>query len=455
MGRNPRVQTNWKRILSVIIAAAIGLSAYMYPVGLDQPAQAVMAIMLFAGVLWFTEAFPLWVTALIVPPLLVVAAGIEPKQAYCPFFDPIIALLLGGFVLALGIQKTGLDRRIAGLFVRAFGTRPRRYLLGLMAATAFLSFWISNTASTLLMIPIGIAAVTASGLKPLKSEYCKTVMLGIGYSATIGGVGTLIGTPPNLIAVRFLAESGIAVNFLDWMVHAMPLVAIMVLVAWGVLSFQHKPDIEEVKPPRIDSKRLDRDQKVTIAIFAATAVLWVTEGFHGVHNSVIAMLPIVGLYALNVLGKDDLKGVKWSVLILVGGGLTLGSAIHSTGLDAFIASGLSGLLMGQPEFTTFLIISLFAIAFTAFVANTAGSAILVPIGIPMAGILGIDPMIMAILIGIVVSFDFIVPVGTPPNAIAYGTGYIRVKDMLRSGILISLAGALVVACFGAFVWPLF
>ncbi len=455
MKRKPRVQTDWKRILSIVIAIIIGLSAYMYPLGLEQPAQAVMAIMLFAGVLWFTEAFPLWVTALMVPPLLVVGAGIQPKQAYYPFFDPIIALLLGGFVLALGIQNTGLDRRIAGLFVRAFGNRPKMYLLGLMAATAFLSFWISNTASTLLMIPIGIAAVTASGLKPMKSEYCKTVMLGIGYSATIGGVGTLIGTPPNLIAVSFLADAGIKVGFLDWMVHALPLVVIMVLVAWVVLSLQHRSEVKEVKAPGLDGRRLTRGQKMTLAVFFLTALLWVTDTFHGVHNSVVAMIPIIWLYALGILKKDDLRNVKWSVLILVGGGLTLGSAIHATGLDMFIASGLSGLLMGQPEFVMYLVIGLFAIAFTAFVANTAGAAILVPIGIPMATMLGIDPMLMAILIGIVVSFDFIVPVGTPPNAIAYGTGYITVKDMLKSGIAISLIGALVVACFGAFIWPLF
>jgi sodium-dependent dicarboxylate transporter 2/3/5 len=454
MKKKPRVETNWKRILSIIIATVIGLAAYMYPLGLEQPAQAVMAIMLFAGVLWFTEALPLWVTALAVPPLLVVGAGIKPAEAYYPFFDPIIALLLGGFVLALGIQKTRLDRRIAGIFIRAFGTKPKRYLLGLMFATAFMSFWISNTASTLLMIPIGVAAVTASGLKPMKSEYCKTVMLGIGYSATIGGVGTLVGTPPNLIAVRFLAESGIMVNFLDWMVHAVPLVIIMVLVAWGVLSLQHKAEAEEIKPPRIDGRKLDRSQKITIAVFALTAILWVTEGIHGVHNSVIAMIPIVGLYSLGVLRSEDLKNVKWSVLILVGGGLTLGSAIHSTGLDMFIASGLSGILAGQPQFTMFLVISLFAIAFTAFVANTAGAAILVPIGIPMATMLGIDPMLMAVLIGIVVSFDFIVPVGTPPNAIAYGTGYITVKDMVKSGLLISIIGAIVTACFGTFIWPL-
>ncbi len=450
--RKPRVQTNWKRVVSIIIAAVIGLAAYLYPLGIEQPAQAVMAIMLFCGILWFTEAFPLWVTALMVPPLLVVGGGITPKEAYYPFFDPIIALLLGGFVLALGIQNTGLDRRIAGVFVRAFGNKPRMYLLGLMSATAFLSFWISNTASALLMIPIGIAAVTASGLVPMKSEYCKTVMLGIGYSATIGGVGTLIGTPPNLIAVRFLAESGIKVGFLDWMMHAMPLVIIMVGVAWAVLSFQHKPEIDQVKVPKLDGRKLNNKQKATLGIFALTALLWMTDGFHGVHNSVIAMIPVIGLYAFGVLKKDDLRNIKWSVLILVGGGLTLGSAIHATGLDAFIASNLSGILMGQPEFSMFLIIALFSIAFTAFVANTAGAAILVPIGIPMASMLGINPMIMAVLIGIVVSFDFIVPVGTPPNAIAYGTGYIRVKDMLKSGIVISLIGALLVAIFAAFIW---
>jgi sodium-dependent dicarboxylate transporter 2/3/5 len=371
-----------KKPISILAAVVVGILVYLWPLGLGQPAQAVLAIIFFAGTLWFTEALPLWVTALIVPPLLVVGAAQTPKAVYTPFFDPIIALLLGGFFLARALQKHKLDIRIARLFLRVFGNKPRMYLLGLMAATAFLSFWISNTASALLMIPIGIAAITASGLVPMKSSYSKSVVLGIGYAATAGGVGTLIGSPPNLIAVRFLADAGMSLSFLDWMVYAMPPAIIMVVVAWAILSLMHKPDLKEVKAPEIKDSKLNRNQKLTLVVFALTAFLWVTESFHGVHNSIVAMIPVVGFYALGVLGKDDLPKVGWGVLILVGGGLTLGSAIHAVGLDMVIAQGLAGVVSGQWVFLVFFLIAMFSVVFTAFVANTAGAAVLVPIMLP-------------------------------------------------------------------------
>jgi sodium-dependent dicarboxylate transporter 2/3/5 len=453
MDKKPRVQSPVWRWVSIAIAVAVALLAYSWPLGLAQPAQAVFAIMLFAGVLWFTEALPLWVTALLVPPLLVLFGGSSPTEAYAPFFDPIIALLLGGFVLAIAVQKHGLDKRMALLFVRAFGTRPGMYLLGLMAATAFLSFWISNTASSLLMIPIGLATVGACGLSRLKSNYCKSVVLGIGYAATIGGTGTLIGTPPNMIAARFLGENGLSLTFTDWMLYAVPIVAVMVLIAWALLSVMYRPEIRKVRVPALDArKKLSRDQKLTVLIAFLTAGLWLTEGLHGVHYSVVAMLPIAGYYLLNVLKKEDLKGVNWSVLILVGGGLALGSGIQAAGLDVVMASVLGGFLAGYGAFVTLFLVAMFAIVFTAFVANTAAAAILIPVVIPMASMLGIPPTTMAVLVGITVSFDFMVPVGTPPNAIAYGTGYIRVKDMLKAGILLSVIGALVAALFGAFIW---
>ena len=442
---------NSKRIASFVAALAVALLIWIQPLGLQPQAHAVLAIMFFAGVLWFTEALPLWVTALMVPPLLVIFAGSAPKDVYTPFFDPIIALLFGGFVLARALQKHGLDTRIAYTFVGLFGNKPKNFLLGMMLATAFLSFWISNTASTLLMIPIGLAALTATGLAPLKSGYARTVVLGIGYAATIGGVGTLIGTPPNLIAARFLGDAGIQVGFLDWVVHAMPPVIVMLFLSWFVLTRMFRPEIKTVKAPEMKDRRLTGKQKTVLAVFVITALLWVTDSFHGIHNSVVAMLPVAAFYMLNILDSSDLPKIGWNALILVGGGLTLGSAIHSTGLDVFIASLLNGFIAGQPTFLLFLLVSLFSIGFTAFVANTAGAAILIPIIISLSNALGLDPRAMAILVGITVSFDFIVPVGTPPNAIAYSTGYIRVKDMIKAGIVLSLLGALVASGF-AMLW---
>ena len=440
-----------KRRLSIVVALIVSIIIYSWPLGLAPQAQAVLAIMFFAGVLWFTEALPLWVTALFVPPLLIIFADSAPKDAYTPFFDPIIALLLGGFMLARAIQKHNLDKMIARWFIRVFGSKPKWFLLGLMFSTMFLSFWISNTASTLIMIPIGLAALTATKLTPLKSGYCKAVVLGIAYSGTVGGIGTLVGTPPNMIAVRFLAETGVHIDFLGWTLHALPLVIPMVLIIWAFLIFMHKPEIKQVKVPDIKDTSLNREQKITLGVLALTAALWLTESVHGVHYSAVAMLPVITLYLLGVLDKDDLPKIGWPVLILVGGGLSLGSAIYSSGLALSIANGLGGLLTGQSLFTVLIFLALFSIGFTAFAANTATAAMFVPVVIPLAGILGISVQALVLLVGMAVSLDMIVPVGTPPNAIAYGTGYIKVKDMIKAGLPLSVIAATLVSLL-ALVW---
>lgn len=439
------------RTVALVIAAALGVIGYFWPLGLTPVMQGVLAVTLLVAVLWFSEAIPLWVTAIAVPPLLVLFAGLTPTEVYTPFFDPIIALLLGGFMLARAIQKTGLDKRIAHLFIRVCGDRPSMFLLGLMAATAFLSFWISNTASTLIMIPIGLAALTASRIVPGKSEYSKSVVLGIAYAGTVGGIGTLVGTPPNMIAVRFLSEAGIQVGFLEWMLYALPLVIPMIVIIWAFLAFMHRPEIKKVKVPEVKERGLNRNQRITLAVFGLTALLWVTEGLHGVHYSVVAMLPVVAFYLTGVLGKGDLARIGWPVLILVGGGLSLGAAIYSSGLAFLIAQALGAVLMGHSLFLVLLIVALVSVGFTTFAANTATAAMFIPVVLPLAGILGVHPQALVLLVGMVVSLDMIVPVGTPPSAIAYGTGYIKVRDMVKAGLPLSLIGAVLISLL-AMLW---
>lgn len=438
------------KILSILIAVISAVIVFALPFNLSLEAKVVVSITIFAAILWFTEALPLWVTALSIPSLLVIFTTITPSKAFSPFFDPIIALLLGGFILGRAVQKHGLAQRMAYYLTSLFGRNSNSFLLSLMIATAFLSFWISNSAAAALMMPIGIAAITASRFKT-GSNYSKALVLGIGYAATIGGVGTLIGTPPNLIAVRWLDSVGIIqINFIDWMMRAVPLVAIMIPLTWFVLTKLYKPEVAKVKIASSKTTSLDRQQMFVIGIFALTVFLWLTEPLHGIHNSVVAMVPIISLYALKLLDKNDVGKIGWDILILVGGGLVLGSAINSSGLDVVIANNLASILSGKNVFLLFLGLSVFSIAFTTFVANTATAAILIPIMIPLAQLLGVSPVAIALLIGIVVSFDFVVPVGTPPNAIAYGTGYIRVKDMVKAGLLLSIIGAVTVSLFALF-----
>lgn len=442
---------NIKRLALILIAAIIALAVYFsFPNIAPQP-RIVLSIMFFVGALWFTEAIPLHTTAIMIPFLLALFAKFTPQFVFAPFFDPIIALLFGGFVLAVAIQKYELDKRIAAALINFVGTKPRNFLLGIMSTAAFLSMWISNTATAALIIPIGVAVIAASGLKPLKSNYAKSVVLGIGFAATIGGTATLVGSPPNAITASILADAGIAVDFAGWAAHALPLAIVMIFIAWAVLSFVFKPEIKNVEKLKMQKRGLNCNQKATLLIFAATVALWITEIFHGVHYSVIAIVPVLAFYTIGLLNTKDLQKIQWDALLLVGGSLCLGVAIHSSGLDTIIAGALGSLIAGQPLFLTLLIIALFAIAFTAFVANTAGAAILVPIMIPLASALGVGVKELAIMVGIVVSFDFIVPVGTPPNAIAYSSGYVRVRDMVKAGLLISIAGALTASLF-AMLW---
>lgn len=436
--------------ISILVAIILSIAAWTLLPALEPAARAVAAITTLVAILWFTEGLPLWVTALLVPVLLVVVAQISPTKAFAPFFDPVIVLLLGGFVLGRAVQKYGLDVKLVRAFIAITGNGAKSFLLGIVAAAAFLSFWISNTAAAALMMPVGLAAIAANKLEK-GSNYAKATVLGIGYGATIGGIGTLIGTPPNLITVRGLAEAGVTIDFLGWAVRAVPLVFIMIPLAWLSLMLIFRPEVRSIRIPQVGKSGVNRMQKAVLAIFIITAALWLTEPLHRIHNSVVAMLPPIALFGSRMLGKEDIGMLGWDMLILIGGGLAMGSALVTTGLDRVMADSFVVFLSGYPTFLLFFLLSIFTIAFTAFVANTAAAAILIPVMIPLSHMLGISPLSMAMLIGLVVSFDFIVPVGTPPNAIAYGTGYISVKDMIKAGLLLSVIGALVVAA-GALLW---
>jgi sodium-dependent dicarboxylate transporter 2/3/5 len=349
------------------------------------------------------------------------------------------------------MQKHGLDEFIALSILEKTGTDPKKVLLGLMAVTAFLSMWMSNTASTAIMLPIGMIILAKNKLKPLKSSYGKALALGIAYAATIGGIGTIVGTPPNAIAVKFLADNGVHINFLQWMYYGLPVVLLLIPIAWVLMLAIFKPEVERLKL----AKRTDgmtREQKKVGLVFIVTAFLWLTTPWHGVASSTIAIVPIILLYALNLLAGKDFRQINWGALILVGSGLSLGTAIHASHLDAFIASLIELFIANQPLFLVLLLTALFAIALTVVAANTATAAVLVPIVIPLALSLGLDIKFLAILVGIAVSLDFIVPVGTPPSAIAYSSGYIKVKDMVKAGIPLSLIGAVIVSILSFLFW---
>jgi len=441
----------------IAISLIVLISVYSIDLGLDPMAQAVLAIMLFAGIMWIFEALPLHVTGLFTAFLLAIVGSVQPdpitgemifvnfftaKQIFNPFFDPIIALLLGGFLIAVAMQKHGLDKYMALRLVNKVGNNPKYVLFGLMCITAFLSFWITNTASTLIMIPIGLSILKLNGLEKLKSSYGKAMVLGIAFAATIGGVGTLIGSTPNLIVTKFLADQGTVISFLDWMYFGIPLVIIMLPIIWFVLTRVFKSEIPEIKVPKYKLK-MDRNEKTVFVIFAITVILWLTSSIHGIATAVVALIPVLLLYLTNMLESGDFAKVNWSALVLFGSGLSLGSAIHASGLDVIIANQFTFIFANQPLFLILWGVALLAVVLTIIASNTAAASIFIPVVIPFAAAFGIDITSLAILAAMAVSIDFVIPIGTPPSTIAYSTGFVRAKDMAKVGLFLTLTASLV------------
>ncbi|MBU0953451.1 MAG: DASS family sodium-coupled anion symporter [Nanoarchaeota archaeon] len=437
--------------LFILLSAIVGIIIALAPLPLQPQAQLVLAIMIVAMFLWFTEALPLHATAIVIAFLLITIAGMTPEETFTPFFDPVIVLLLGGFVLARALQKHKLDEYIAYTFLDKIGHAPNTFLFAMMVIAAFLSMWMSNTAATAILLPIGLVVLTKNKIKPLKSNYGKALVLGIAFAATIGGIGTLIGSTPNVIAAKFLNEAGIAFDFLDWMWYGLPFVIVFIPVAWVVVTRIFRSEIKTLKTIRF-KRGLSKPQKQVLLIFAVTVALWLTTRVHGMASSTVSLVPIILLYVFGLLNTEDFTKIHWPTLILIGGGLSLGLAIQASGLDAFIASFLELVIANQPLFLAFVGIGFFAILLTVVASNTAAAAVMIPLMIPLAHATGLDVTTVVMLAAIGVSLDFIVPVGTPPSAIAYSSGYIRVKDMAKAGAILATISLFVLASLAMLYW---
>lgn len=442
---------NKKKIGLIVLGLVLFIASNFLPLPLSFQAKIVLGISLLAAVYWFSEALPLHVTGLLASFLLLLTASLNLKQITALYLDPVIVLLFGGFVLAVALQKYKLDELIAFKILRLVGKKPERILFGLMLVTWFFSMWMSNTASTAIMLPIALTILVKNKLNALKSSYGKALVLGIAFAATIGGIATLVGTTPNPLAAKYLRDAGQAFSFIDWMYYALPFAIILLLVAWIVLIKLFKPEIRYLKTIKI-KPIFDKQKKSVLLVFALTVFLWLTTSFHGISSAAIALIPAVLFYLFSLLENKDFKRVNWGILLLIGSGLSLGAAIQSSGLDLFFAGLLENFIQGQPLFLVYLGIILFAIALTVFVSNTAAAALMIPLIMPLAPLIGVNVRILVLLTAIAVSLDFIVPVGTPPNAIAYSSGYVKVKDMAKAGSIIALIAALMLSGLALLYW---
>lgn len=442
-----------RRFALIGLAILLGFIAYGLPLSLPPLAQIVLGIIVFAFVLWVSEAIPLHVTALLVAFLLITFGGFAADKVFAQFFDRVVVLVLGGFVLAVALHKHKLDEYLANKLLGRFGTSASMVLLGMLAVTAALSMWMANSAAAAICMPIAIVVLVKNKCIPNKSNFGKAMVIAVAYGATIGGIGTIIGSTPNVLAQKFLTENHMTFGFVEWLVRGFPFMVALLIAAWLILRFLYKPEISKVKLDH-HPHPFSSAQKRVAFIFLLTVLLWITESIHGIHNSVVALVPVFLLYGLGLLDAKDFGKIDWGSLILIGGGIALGLGISDSGLANSFSGALGNALANQPLLLVFFGVAIIGILLTSFISNTAASAVLIPIITALSVVLGIDMTNLVVVAAIGVSMDFMFPMGTPPSALAYSSGYIHVSDLIKAGALLSIAGAILLAMFAFFGWPL-
>ena len=475
------------------IAAAAVMLLLAPPSGMPPTAWRVAAVGVLMAVWWITEAAPIPATAL-VPLAAFPLLGIRPiGETAAPYADEVIFLFLGGFLIAAALERCGLHRRLALAIIAAVGTQPARLVGGFMVATAFLSMWVSNTATTIMLLPmatsvIGLGAAAranigaASAGEPAGAEtatvgrederasdnFARALLLGIAYAASIGGLGTLIGTPPNALMRGFLSQSyGIEIGFGQWMLIGVPIVVVGLPLTWLLLTHLLFPlgdaggaggfviarEVERLGP-------LSRAEWVVGVVTTLTAASWILRTkiaafLPGLSDAGIAMIGAILLFVLPAfedrrpaLGWDDAEALPWGVLILFGGGLSLAGAIQATGLATWIGEALAG-IGAWPILLIVVVVTAIIIFLTELTSNTATAAAFLPVVGALAIGIGADPLLLVVPAALAASCAFMMPVATPPNAIVFATGRLTIPQMARAGIWLNLlfVGLLTVAVF--------
>ena len=427
----------------------------------ETSANKGLALLAFVAILWLTEAVNITITALFVPILSVLLGLVNSRDALVAFADPTIFLFFGGFALATALNVQKIDQMIANKIMYLAKGRLFLAVLYLFIATAFFSMWMSNTATAAMMIPLSMTILSQLDRHKEHNTYV-FVLLGIAYSATIGGMGTLVGSPPNAIAA-----SQLHLNFGDWMKYGMPTMLLLfpLIIGWLYIVFKPRLDLRfdaEFSKIALTGKRI-----LAILIFITTALLWIFGGAInpiisealalpqkiGGFDSLVAMIAAVVICVTGVASwKEVQNNTEWGVLFLFGGGLTLSSVLESSGASRIMADGIVFIIEGGHYYVMALIIAAFIVGLTEFTSNTASAALLVPIFISIANALNMPPLGFALIIGLGASCAFMMSVVTRPNSIVYATGYIKQKEMIRVGKFIDLTCILVIASIAYIFW---
>ena len=450
------------------------------PDGLSPEGLRVAAVALLMAIWWLTEAIPIPATALLpilLFPLLGVLDGGTVTRAYG---HHLVYLFLGGFLMAVTMEKWNLHHRIALHTIPLVGVTPTRIVLGFMLATAFLSMWISNTATTMMMVTIAIAVLHEIGHEvehtPGRFQFGTALLLGIGYAATIGGVATLIGTPPNAIFAGVVEKTyGFSVSFLDWMRFALPLSVVMLLLTWFYLTrILFRSEIAHLPGGRAFIRQqiaglgpMTRAEKSIAIVVTTVAVLWVLRGLYTppalamVKDSTIAIAGALVLFLIPVnlrrreflLDWQTAVTIPWDIIILFGGGFALAQGFSESGLTGWLAEQLA-ILKGVNLVVIIGAVVVLVIFLTEITSNTATASLLLPVAGALASATGVHPYGLMVAAVVAASFAFMLPVATPPNAIVYGSRYVTIMQMAKAGVWLNLAGAVLITAFVYLLLPL-
>ena len=451
------------------------------PDGLTENAWKVAAIVSLMAIWWATEAIPVPVTALLPLALFPLFQITSFKSAALPYANPNIYLFLGGFMLAIAIERSGLHKRMALKMILAAGSSGMKLIGGFMLVAALISMFVMNTSTTLMLLPIGLAvcsvvATTIPGLNDQDKKFFDTaLMLGIAYAATIGGMSTLVGTAPNIVFSAFMLETyGVEISMIDWMTLGVPLAAVMLISAWIILtkyvfpiSFITSNDTKEHLHRMLDDLGpLSKDELKISVIFGLTALAWIFrkgldnfELLSGLTDAGIAIISAILLFMIpssnnkdDLLNWDSSNKLPWGLLILFGGGLSIAAQINSTGLGVWIGEGLSILGTVPPIMLIFLVAALI-IFLTEITSNVATTSTFLPVFGAVAIGLGILPVSLTVPVCLAASCAFMLPVATPPNAIVYGSGKFTIATMMKAGFVLNIIGIFVVTLFAYFIAP--
>lgn len=444
----------WAMLGGPALAAVTGL--WMFATGIDQDICLVAAVAIICVVWWVFEPVPIPVTSLLPLALMPLLGVLKPTEVAQAYGSPLILLLMGGFILSKSMESSGAHRRIALRMVKFCGTHSdKRLVLGFMIAAAALSMWISNTATTLMLLPVALAIIE----KAEGDRLAVPLLLGIAYAASVGGMGTPIGTPPNLIFMQVYQEStGNEISFTTWMSWALPVVIVFVpiIMYWLTRNLSGSSNIElpEVGEWRTEERRV-------MIVFGLTALAWITrsEPFGGwsgwlampyANDASVALLAVVALFVIpdgkggKLLNWDTAATIPWGVLLLFAGGICLSKGFAASGLSQLLGNGLAD-LSGLPILLLMMVVCLSVTFMTETTSNTASTSLLMPILVAMALATGIKPELVMVPAAMTASCAFMLPVATGPNTVVYSSGRFTTRRMAQEGVLLNFVGVLVVS----------